>query len=115
MRKRALVVIGLLAVIIIITLFTFSWCDEEPISSVYDVEKSVINLELVMNFGNLSYITLNLSGTPQENFQAIAFALSAWEEAHPDLVIVDIEIDRIQDSMMTSPSVLGIIIYHQSE
>ena len=85
-------------------------------------EQSVINPETtrvsydmstVTTVGNRSYIPINSGGKPSDNPSSILLILKAFEDAHPELEIVDWKIEKQQVAHATSQKIFGIWVEHR--
>lgn len=71
------------------------------------------NVSVVRTAGNYSYIPLNISGRASDHVGEILGVLNAFEKAHPELEIIDWDIEKQQNAYITGSYTYGIWVFHR--
>lgn len=104
----------ILTIFALMAVFGLAGCYEEPPSVIKPTENQImLNSSNVTTVGNNSWIAVNKAGVVTENARLILVIIDTFEKAHPELFILNYEIESRHLSYGGFPQIFGIWVHHR--
>ncbi|GEM_PF-5027613 len=89
--------LGILAFAVFLAIGLYAYRIENPNQTTLQEKPSLV-YDHTMTLGNHSYVPINRSGRPADNVEFVLKTLKEFEDAHPELEIVNKQIEKQQRS-----------------